>query len=117
MFLNLKHKTLDIYQATREFNKEIHKVSLRLPNDERYNLTQQIKRAALSVKLNLAEGSARKSELERKRYYEISRASIVDIDAALETAVDIDYYVKGELETLGLPLNKYFAMLSKMIST
>jgi len=47
-----------------------------LPSEEKYNLTQQIRRAGLSVKLNIAEGSSRKSESERKRYYEISRGSI-----------------------------------------
>jgi four helix bundle protein len=44
-----------------------------LPSEERFNLVQQIRRAALSVKLNLAEGCSRRSEAERKRYFEVSR--------------------------------------------
>ena len=75
----------------------------------------QIRRAALSVHLNIAEGASRKSEAERKRYYEISRGSVVEIDAALETAVDLEYYKIEELKTAGELLNKCFAMLSKMI--
>ena len=55
-------------------------------------MDQQIRRAALSVKLNFAESSTRKSVQERKRYYEISRGSAVEIDAALETAVDLEYF-------------------------
>jgi four helix bundle protein len=53
-----------------------------LPPEEKFNMVQQIRRAALSVKLNLAEGSTRRSEAERKRYLEIARGSVVEIDAA-----------------------------------
>ena len=75
-----------------------------------------MRRAALSVELNLAEGSSRKSEAERKRYYEISRGSIVEIDAVLETAVDVGFLKKEELNNVGEKLNKCFALLSKMVN-
>jgi four helix bundle protein len=79
-------------------------------------MVPQMRRAVLSVKLNLAEGSSRKSEIERKRYYEISRGSIVEIDAVLETAVDVGFLKKEELNGVGEKLNKCFAMLSKMLN-
>ena len=91
MFIQLKHKSLDVYQAIRELVKETYKISLQLPHDEKFKMVQQIRRAALSVKLNLAEGSTRKSILERKRYFEISRGSLVEIYAVLETAFDLNY--------------------------
>jgi four helix bundle protein len=50
-------------------------------------MVQQMRRAALSIKLNLAEGSTRKSLNERRRFYEVARGSVVEIDAVLETAV------------------------------
>jgi four helix bundle protein len=115
MFIQLNHKTLDVYQAARELVKEVYTISLALPDEEKFNMKQQIRRAALSVKLNLSEGSSRKSEKERKRYFEIARGSVVEIDAALETAIDLDYYKVNELEKTGNLLNKCFAMLSKMI--
>ena len=115
MFILLKHKTLDVYLIIRELIKETYKVSLLLPAEEKFNMVQQIRRAALSVKLNLAEGSTRKSEIERKRFLEISRGSVVEIDAALETAVDLNYFTREQLENLGALLNRSFAMLSKMI--
>lgn len=115
MFIDLKHKSLDIYKITRELVKETYQVSLKLPSDERFNMVQQIRRAALSVKLNLAEGSTRRSEVERKRYLEISRGSVVEIDAALETAVDLEYFSAEQIQNIGVLLNRCFAMLSKMI--
>lgn len=115
MFILFNHKTLDVYLIIRELIKETYKVSLLLPAEEKFNMVQQIRRAALSVKLNLAEGSTRKSEIERKRFLEISRGSVVEIDAALETAVDLNYFTREQLENLGALLNRSFAMLSKMI--
>jgi four helix bundle protein len=86
-----------------------------LPADERFNLIQQIRRAALSVHLNIAEGSSRRSETERKRYYEISRGSIIEIDAALDICEGLAYCKREDIQTLGDCMQKAFALLSKMI--
>ena len=115
MFIQLKHKSLNVYDAVRELAKEIYRISMLLLGEEKFNLVPQIRRAALSVKLNLAEGCSRRSVAERKRYLEISRGSVIEIDAALETAVDLNYFSTGELEKTGQLLNKCFAMLSKMM--
>lgn len=115
MFLELKHKSLHVYVAVRELTKEAYKISMQLPAEEKFNMVQQMRRAALSVKLNLAEGSTRRSEAERKRYAEIARGSLVEIDAVLETAVDLGYFKTEELNTIGELLNKCFAMLSNMM--
>lgn len=115
MFIQLKHKSLEVYKAARELSKEVYRVSTLLPSEEKFNMVPQMRRAVLSVKLNLAEGSTRKSEIERKRFLEISRGSVVEIDAVLETAVDLNYFKVEELKVLGEYLNKCFAMFSKMI--
>lgn len=115
MFIQLKHKSLNVYSAVRELTKEIYKISMQLPSEEKFNMVQQVRRAALSVKLNLSEGCSRRSVAERKRYIEISRGSIIEIDAALETAIDLNYLKITDLEKTGELLNKCFAMLSKMI--
>jgi four helix bundle protein len=67
MFLNLNHQKLDIYKATQQLVFECYKLSIQIPAEEKFGMISQIRRAALSVHLNLAEGSARKSEVERKR--------------------------------------------------
>jgi len=115
MFIKLNHQSLDVYQAVRELTKEIYLVSIKLPSDEKFNMVQQIRRAGLSVKLNLAEGSSRRSLIERKRFLEISRGSLIEIDAILETAVDLRYFAIEELTIIAGLLNKCFAMFSNMI--
>ena len=62
-----------------------------LPADEKFGMISQIRRAALSVHLNIAEGASRKSETERKRFYEVARGSVIEIDAALDIANGLNY--------------------------
>jgi four helix bundle protein len=83
MFLQLNHQRLAAFSASKEFALECYKLSKSLPTEERYGMISQIRRAALSVHLNIAEGCSRKSQDERKRYYEIARGSLIEIDAAL----------------------------------
>jgi four helix bundle protein len=115
MFLQLNHQQFDVYKITRLFVKECYFATKTFPTDERFSMVQQIRRAALSVHLNLAEGFSRKSEVERKRFFEISRGSIIEIDAALDIASDLDYCTKEELAELGLNMSRSFGMLSKLI--
>lgn len=114
MFLKLNHKNLDVYQAIRELTKVVYGLSSKMPDTEKFNMVLQIRRAVLSVKLNLAEGSSRKSEVERKRFYEMAIGSIVELDAAFETAVDLNYFEPAALDDFGKQLNKCFAMLIKL---
>ena len=115
MFIKLNHQSLDVYKAVRELIKEIYFISVKLPGEEKFNMIQQMRRAALSVKLNLAEGASRRSPVERKRFLEVSRGSLIEVDAILETAVDLKYFSIEQLATIGGLLNKCFAMLSKMM--
>jgi four helix bundle protein len=114
MFLNLNHKKFDVYVFASKLLKESYKMVESLPERERYNLISQIKRAALSVKLNIAEGASRKSSNERMRFYEIARGSVVELDAAFEACVELGYLEVRKLDTVGILLNHCFAILSKM---
>lgn len=116
MFLQLNHQEFDVYKITREFVKECYLAIKYFPADEKFALAQQLKKAAISVHLNLAEGFSRKSEAERKRFFEVSRGSLIEIDAALDTAEDLGYCKKENLQNLGILMNRCFSMLSKLIS-
>jgi four helix bundle protein len=88
---------------------------MKLPVEEKFGMITQIRRAALSVHLNIAEGASRKSETERKRYYEISRRSVIEIDTALDIASDLRYLTEIETENLGRSMVNCFKMLTGMI--
>ncbi len=115
MFLTLNHKKLNVYPTSRAFVVECYNLTKSLPSEEKFGMITQIRRAALSVHLNIAEGASRKSETERKRYYEIARGSIVEIDAALDIAHDLDYLQNLNTDSLGDKMIKCFKMLTGMI--
>jgi four helix bundle protein len=116
MFLKLDHQNLDIYKPVRLFVSACYRVTRTLPADERFNMIQQIRRAALSVHLNIAEGASKKSNFERRRYYSVARSSLVEIDGALDLAGDLQYVRKDQIEDLGHLIIRSFQMLTKMIS-
>ena len=115
MFIKVNHKELQVYKLASDLIINCYKISGALPSDERFNLIQQLKRASISVKLNIAEGSSRRSLVERKRFYEIARGSLIEIDTILEVGCQLNYIKKQDLTDLGNNLNGCFAMISKMI--
>jgi len=82
MFLQLAHTKTPVFQESKKFILECYRITKDFPKDERFAMVQQMRRAALSVHLNIAEGCSRKSEGERKRFFEISRGSLIEVDAA-----------------------------------
>lgn len=115
MFLQLTHTKLDIYKVSRAFVLDCYRITKEFPAEERYAMVQQIRRAALSVHLNIAEGCSRKSPAERKRFFEVSRGSVIEVDTALDIANELNYCSPELLNTLGEKLIITFKQLSGMI--
>ena len=116
MFLQLSHTKLDVFQVSRSLCRECYSETKIFPVDEKFAMVQQARRAALSVHLNIAEGSSRKSPAERKRFYEISRSSVIEIDTALDIAVELAYCNSEFLSTLGERIVNTFKQLSALIN-
>jgi four helix bundle protein len=113
--LNLSHKNLDVYKFSLELVKEIYKHTKLFPKEEQFVLVTQLRRAAISVCSNLAEGSARFSPKEKKRFYEIARASLVEVDTQIEISLMLQYLVKENITEFEKYEESIFRMLSKMI--
>jgi four helix bundle protein len=115
MFLQLAHTKLNVYQFSQELALECYRVTKKFPPDEKFAMIQQIRRAAISVHLNIAEGSSRQSLAERNRYFEISRGSVIEIDSAIGIAFQLEYVSLEEIQNLGESIIKTFKLLSGMI--
>jgi four helix bundle protein len=113
--LQLSHKKLDVYQISLNLIKEVYKATAAFPKEEQYVLVSQIRRAAISISNNIAEGASRISKPEKKRFYEISRSSLVEMDTQFEIAIILNFYKNGQMTELEEYLESVFRMLSKMI--
>ena len=115
MFLQLAHTRLDVFNFSQELTLECYKLTKLLPDHEKFAMVQQIRRAALSVHLNIAEGCSRKSAAERKRFFEIARGSVIEIDTAIGIAHKLAYSTQEQLQSLGEKIIVTFKILSGMI--
>ena len=115
MFLQLAHTKLEVYAISRQLVLECYEITKKFPAEEKFALVQQIRRAAISVHLNLAEGCSRKSPAERRRFHEISRSSVIEIDTAIGVAYALRYVTLDELKELGDTIIKTFKLLTGMI--
>lgn len=80
---------LDIYTATKQF-----------PKDEMFGLTNQLRRAAVSIISNIAEGFGRRTVADRVHFYDMARASLHEVQAQLLVAHDVGYLADDMHEML-----------------
>lgn len=113
--LQLSHKTLDVYQLAIKLVKEVYTLTKLFPREEQYVLISQVRRATVSVCSNIAEGAARKSKAEKKRFYEIARSSLVEADTQFEIALILNFIQKEQLKEVECYMESIFRMLSKLI--
>lgn len=115
MFLNLAHTRKPVFGASKQFTLECYRITQDFPSDERFAMVQQIRRAALSTHLNIDEGCSRKSETERKRYFEIARGSVIEVDTEIDIACALNYKSPNQVQTLGIHLVNTFKQLTGLI--
>ena len=70
---------LDVRQKAIEFADFIYSETRRFPNEERFGLTNQMRRAAVSISSNIAEGSSRMSQIDFARFIEIATGSVFEV--------------------------------------
>lgn len=113
--LDLSHKKLEVWKNGVEFVAQIYRVTDKFPKTEIYGITNQLRRAAVSIPSNIAEGAARNSRPERRRFYEIARSSLAEIDTQLVIAVKLEYCSEEMIAPLAEKMNYLFALLSNLM--
>lgn len=104
---------LVVWQNARELTKELYKITSDFPSDERFGLVSQIRRAAISVSSNIAEGSSRKTEKDQAHFYTTAYSSLVELLNQLILSYDLEFleqeqYVdlRDKVELISNQLNK-----------
>ncbi|NOX64796.1 MAG: four helix bundle protein [Chlorobi bacterium] len=115
--LKLNHKNLEVWKVSFNLVKEVYVVTKFYPKEELFGLVSQMRRAAVSITSNIAEGAARKSKIERARFYEIARASLVELDTQFEISLELNYIENKRIGNIDKLLNHTFALLSNLIKS
>ena len=111
------YKNLLAWQMSDKLAKEIYKVTDIFPKSELYGITSQIKRAALSVPLNIIEGYARNSKNELRQFLKISLGSLAETGYLLEFSFNQKYLSKEEFEKLMDLRNQCGSLLWKLFKS
>lgn len=91
---------LEVYQVAREFRKAIYRITRRLPEEEKFALANQIRRAAVSLTNNIAEGHGRFHFLEQIKFMLQARGSLEELLDDLNVCTDEKYLPAAEIEKL-----------------
>ena len=94
-----------------DFVKEMYRITASFPKNEIYGLIPQMRRAAISIPSNLAEGAARKGNKEFKQFLNIAQGSLSELDTQIELAVMLNYINEKQYEQL----MKEMSVISKML--
>lgn len=113
--LLLKHKRLNVYEKSVKLVSAIYLNTNNFPTNEKFGLVSQMRRSAISIPSNIAEGASRRSGKERSRFYEIARSSLVELDTQIELSINLGFLNESEVNKIEGLANEIFAMLSKMI--
>ena len=108
------HKDLNVWKKSMEFVQNIYRLTRKFPQEEQYGLSAQMRRSAISIPSNIAEGAARNSKKEFKPFLYISLGSAAEIETQLEIAEGLGYISDGKtLQTNIIEIRK---MLMGLIS-
>ncbi len=104
-------RKLKVYQKAIDFSVLIYELTKTFPKEELFGLTSQIRRAVVSISLNIAEGSGNKSNKEFKRFLEIALRSTYEVMSCLEIALKLNYLKEKNHKILIADADEIAAMI------
>ena len=111
----LNYKELEIWKASVYFCTSIYKTTAKFPEEEKFGLISQLRRASIPVPSNIAEGSSRNSDKDFIRFLEYSLDSCGEIDTQLFVAFNLQFIPINELNPLTSELNRIMIMTNNII--
>jgi four helix bundle protein len=91
-----RHYDLDVWKDAMRLVPEAYRVTASFPDTEKFGLTSQIRRSAISIPSNIAEGAARGGRVELIRFLTIARGSLAELDTQIWIARDLGYVTDFE---------------------
>ncbi len=111
------YKELKVWEKAYKLCLDIYTVTKRFPKEEIYGLTSQIRRSAVSIPSNIAEGYGRKTTSEYVRFLYIAYGSVCELETQTMISGDLDYMKKEKLQELREGLGDLERMLKALIKS
>ncbi len=111
------YKDLIVWQKAMNLVIEVYKITQKFPKNEQFCLTQQIRRSAISIPSNIAEGRKRSSKKDYLRFLSIAYGSCAELETQLEISSRLIYVTEENFKKVSSLLTEIIKMLNKMITT
>ncbi len=108
---------LEVWQDCRIMVVKVYQVTKKFPDDEKYGLSMQLRRAVISVSSNIAEGTARNTSKDRSHFYNLAYSSLMEILSQIIVSFNLNYISETELQNLRLDLEKISNKLNALRKT
>jgi four helix bundle protein len=105
---------LEVWQLARSFSAHVYRLTDSFPHQERYGLISQLRRAAISIPSNLAEGAGRSSPKDQANFYQLAYGSAMEAINQLIIACDLRFISDGELEACRAQLGEISAKINAL---
>lgn len=109
------HKKLRVWHEAMELTKVVYKITSELPANEKYGLVLQMRRAAISIPSNIAEGSARQGNKESIQFFTIARGSLSELDTQTDLCKGLGLLQSSNISVLTSHIETVDALLSGLI--
>ncbi len=111
-----RYRDLHFWNRSKDLSVEIYKVTKEFPSDEKFGIINQLRRAAVSIPSNIAEGTSRKSDRDFGRFLQISVGSAYELETQLEIARDLNFLSDENYLKLSEELTIIIKQISKFRS-
>jgi four helix bundle protein len=111
------YRELEVWQESHKLTLELYKLSRQFPKEEMYGLTSQLRRAAVSIGANLAEGCGRRTSPELARFVRIAMGSASELDYHLLLVRDFEFITSEQYGWLSKDLVRVRKMLTGLLSS
>lgn len=112
-----KFKDLDIWKRSRLFCSQVYAITGNFPESEKFGITNQLRRASVSIPSNIAEGSSRESNKDFARFLQIALGSCYEIETQLLISNDLKFITNDQLNNIISELEQIIKMISKFKTT
>jgi four helix bundle protein len=109
------YRQLSVWKRAHELALAVYRITERFPDCERYGLTAQLRRAAVSVVSNIAEGSGRLGDREQVRFLRIARGSVCEVECQLLLSKDLGYVQADAWNGIDKACQDLSSMLSALV--